>query len=231
MDNNPRRVAHAVKVLTADVRRANVVRATPADACAASHDRRIGRLSLSSPAPDTRSARKSNSERRSPRYARRVWSERPRSQREILVELLENRLHSPTVADSRGRTRQVSACVAASLTWTTLQVLAVAIMQLSDGVWPDRLPAVEVRIARPTDKLAEVLDFYCGHLGLPELIEARHGYQVVMVGLPGDKYHLEFTSHDDGSPGRAPSDENLLVFYFAPRTRCSTSSPTRRIRT
>jgi len=89
-------------------------------------------------------------------------------------------------------------------------------MQLSDGVWPDRLPAVEVRIARPTDKLAEVLDFYCGHLGLPELYRtAAHGYQVVMVGLPGDKYHLEFTSHDDGSPGRAPTDENLLVFYFA----------------
>jgi hypothetical protein len=31
----------------------------------------------------------------------------------------------------------------------------------------------------------------------------------------GDKYHLEFTSHDDGSPGRAPTKENLLVFYFA----------------
>jgi hypothetical protein len=43
-----------------------------------------------------------------------------------------------------------------------------------------------------------VLDFYCGDLG-----------------LPGDKYHLEFTSRDDGSPGRAPTDENLLVFYFA----------------
>ena len=64
-------------------------------------------------------------------------------------------------------------------------------MQLSDGVWPDRLPAVEVRIARPTDKLAEVL-----------------GYPVAMVGLPGDKYHLEFTSHGDGSPGRAPSGES-----------------------
>jgi catechol 2,3-dioxygenase-like lactoylglutathione lyase family enzyme len=87
---------------------------------------------------------------------------------------------------------------------------------LSDGVWPDRLPAVEVRIARPTDKLAEVLDFYCRDLGLPELFRtAAHGYQVVMVGLPGDRYHLEFTSHDNGSPGRAPTDENLLVFYFA----------------
>ena len=42
-------------------------------------------------------------------------------------------------------------------------------METSDGVWPDRLPAVEVRIARPTDKLGEVVDFYCRDLGLPEL--------------------------------------------------------------
>jgi uncharacterized glyoxalase superfamily protein PhnB len=35
-----------------------------------------------------------------------------------------------------------------------------------------------------------------------------------MVGLRGERYHLEFTSHVDGSPGRAPSEENLLVFYF-----------------
>jgi len=88
-------------------------------------------------------------------------------------------------------------------------------MELSDGVWPDRLPAVEVRIARPTDKLGEVLDFYCRDLGLPELYRtAAHGYQVVMVGLPGDKYHLEFTSHADGSPCPAPSIDNLLVLYL-----------------
>jgi hypothetical protein len=34
-------------------------------------------------------------------------------QREVLVELLENRVHSPTVADRRRSNRQVSACVAA----------------------------------------------------------------------------------------------------------------------
>jgi hypothetical protein len=85
----------------------------------------------------------------------------------------------------------------------------------SNGVWPDTVPAVQVRIARPTDKLDQVLDFYCGDLGLPQLYRTRaHGYEVVMVGLPGDTYHLEFTSHVDGSPGRAPTDENLLVLYF-----------------
>ena len=33
--------------------------------------------------------------------------------------------------------------------------------------------------------------------------------------LPGEKYHLEFTSHDDGSPDRASTSENLLDFCFA----------------
>ncbi len=89
-------------------------------------------------------------------------------------------------------------------------------MKLSAGTWPDSLPAVEVRIARPTDKLNEVLAFYRDQLGLPELYRTNgHGYEVVMVGLPGDRYHLEFTSHVNGSPGTAPSNENLLVFYFA----------------
>lgn len=93
-------------------------------------------------------------------------------------------------------------------------------MELSEGTWPDSLPAVEVRFARPTDKLAEVVSFYRDDLGLPELYRTQgHGYEVVMVGLPGDRYHLEFTSHVDGTPGTAPTDENLLVFYFATEAR------------
>ena len=32
--------------------------------------------------------------------------------------------------------------------------------------------------------------------------------------LPGGPYHLEFTQHDPGSPGPAPSRDNLLVLYF-----------------
>jgi hypothetical protein len=85
-------------------------------------------------------------------------------------------------------------------------------METSDGVWPDRLPAVEVRIARPTDKLGEVLDFYCRDLGLPELYRTTaNGYQVVMVGLPGDKYHLAPRWQ---SRSRAERRE-LVVFDFA----------------
>jgi hypothetical protein len=35
-----------------------------------------------------------------------------------------------------------------------------------------------------------------------------------VLGLPGRDHHLEFTQHDDGSPGAAPSRENLLALSF-----------------
>ena len=75
----------------------------------------------------------------------------------------------------------------------------------------------QVRVARPTDRLAEVERFYSQHLGLPVIyrFEDHTGYDGVMLGMPGTDHHLEFTSHVDGSPCPAPSRENLLVFYFA----------------
>ncbi len=74
----------------------------------------------------------------------------------------------------------------------------------------------QVRVARPTDRLDEVIRFYTEGLGLEELyrFENHAGYDGVMLGLPGAEYHLEFTSFADGSPGDAPSAENLLVLYF-----------------
>lgn len=58
--------------------------------------------------------------------------------------------------------------------------------------------------------------FYRDGLGLPELFrfEGHAGYDGVILGLPDADYHLEFTSHVDGSPCPAPSGDNLLVFYF-----------------
>lgn len=74
---------------------------------------------------------------------------------------------------------------------------------------------VQVRIARPTDKLEDVIAFYRDGLGLPELarFEAHAGYDGVMLGLPGKSVHLEFTRHEAGSPCPAPSLDNLLVLY------------------
>ncbi len=75
---------------------------------------------------------------------------------------------------------------------------------------------VQFRIARPTDKLEEVLRFYRDGLGLKVIgsFSDHDGYDGVMLGLPDAKYHLEFTSHKAGSPCPAPTKDNLLVFYF-----------------
>jgi catechol 2,3-dioxygenase-like lactoylglutathione lyase family enzyme len=85
--------------------------------------------------------------------------------------------------------------------------------------WPDDLPAVQVRMARPTDRLDEVVRFYHDGLGLPVIgrFDGHAGYDGVMLGLPGYDYHLEFTSHADGSPCPAPTQDNLLVFYIPDR--------------
>lgn len=85
-----------------------------------------------------------------------------------------------------------------------------------NSTWPHDLPAVQVRIARQTDQLETIEKFYCEGLGLQVIsrFKGHAGYDGVMIGLPDLSYHLEFISHVDGSPGAAPSDENLLVFYI-----------------
>jgi catechol 2,3-dioxygenase-like lactoylglutathione lyase family enzyme len=85
--------------------------------------------------------------------------------------------------------------------------------------WPQTLPVVQFRIARPTAHLNEVVRFYRDGLGLTIIgsFEGHAEYSGVMLGLPGHEYHLEFTSHAGGSPCPAPSKDNLLVFYIPER--------------
>jgi catechol 2,3-dioxygenase-like lactoylglutathione lyase family enzyme len=82
--------------------------------------------------------------------------------------------------------------------------------------WPAHLRVQQVRVARPTDRLEDVVAFYVDGLGLTRLgdFEGHAGYDGVFVGLPGTPYHLEFTHHVAGSPGDVPSAENLLVLYL-----------------
>lgn len=77
-------------------------------------------------------------------------------------------------------------------------------------------PIAQIRFARPTDRLAEVVRFYTVGLQLPRIDSfADHdGYDGVMIGLPGVHPHLEFTSHTAGSPCPAPSRDDLLVLYM-----------------
>ncbi|MBP1949711.1 VOC family protein [Virgibacillus litoralis] len=81
--------------------------------------------------------------------------------------------------------------------------------------------AAQVRIARPTDKFDEVIDFYEKGLGLERLTDFANpdGYTGVILGLPNAGYHLEFTKHADGSPCPAPTEDNLLVFYIPEKSK------------
>jgi hypothetical protein len=85
--------------------------------------------------------------------------------------------------------------------------------------WPQELPVVQVRVARPTDRLEAVVRFYRDGLGLQQIgsFSDHAGYSGVMLGLPGHDYHLEFTRHSEGSPCPAPTKDNLLVFYIPDR--------------
>lgn len=111
------------------------------------------------------------------------------------------------------------------MVWTMLSLVlstsVVAASVLVAGCSPARPPllAQQFRIARPTDKLEEVVRFYRDGLGLPVLggFSGHAGYDGVMVGLPDSTHHLEFTRHGGGSPGQAPTNDNLLVLYIADR--------------
>jgi catechol 2,3-dioxygenase-like lactoylglutathione lyase family enzyme len=82
--------------------------------------------------------------------------------------------------------------------------------------WPAGMLVTQVRVAHPTDRLEEVVRFYCEGLGLKIIgsFQEHEGYSGVLIGLPGHEYHLEFTQHSKGSPCPAPSRDNLLVFYI-----------------
>ena len=74
-----------------------------------------------------------------------------------------------------------------------------------------------LRVARPTDHLEEVVRFYTEGIGLSILgsFEDHEGFDGVMLGLPGAAYHLEFTRKHGHRAGRAPTQDNLLVFYIS----------------
>jgi len=84
--------------------------------------------------------------------------------------------------------------------------------------------AAQVRIARPTDRLEEVIDFYVNGLGLKQIerFTGNNGFEGVIIGLPDVNYHLEFTRHAEGSPCPAPTKDNLLVFYIENKREINT---------
>lgn len=73
-----------------------------------------------------------------------------------------------------------------------------------------------LRIARPTDRLEEVVRFYREGLGLQEMGGFRNhdGFDGVMLGLPEAPWHLEFTHQHGHAVGDAPTRDHLLVLYL-----------------
>ena len=76
-----------------------------------------------------------------------------------------------------------------------------------------------LRVARPSDDLDALLPFYVDGLGLEVLFRfnGHDGFDGVIVGRPGWPYHLEFTRARGHVAGRAPTADNLLVFYYQDR--------------
>ena len=77
-----------------------------------------------------------------------------------------------------------------------------------------------MRVARPTDGLAAIVDMYVRGLGLAILAQFtdHDGFDGAILGHPGAPYHIEFTSQRGHRVGTAPTKDHLLVFYVPDRS-------------
>jgi prolyl oligopeptidase len=77
--------------------------------------------------------------------------------------------------------------------------------------------SAKLRVARPTDDLAEITAMYVNGLGFDVLasFEDHNGFDGSIIGHKQHNYHFEFTHHRGTTVGQAPTKDNLLVFYFS----------------
>jgi len=73
-----------------------------------------------------------------------------------------------------------------------------------------------LRVARPVSDLARTRDMYCRGLGLRVVgsFKEHHGFDGVMLGVPGASYHFEFTHSRNRLVSPTPTIEDLVVFYI-----------------
>lgn len=74
---------------------------------------------------------------------------------------------------------------------------------------------MQLRVARHTERLDEVVAFYRDGIGLTEIggFRDHEGYDGVFLAVPGTGAHLELTTGGaHGAPASHP--ESLLVFYL-----------------
>jgi hypothetical protein len=80
---------------------------------------------------------------------------------------------------------------------------------------------MQLRVARHTERLQQVVGFYRDGIGLTEVggFRGHDGYDGVFLAVPGTGAHLELTA-GGGHGVAAPHPESLLVLYSAARRRC-----------
>jgi len=74
---------------------------------------------------------------------------------------------------------------------------------------------MQVRVARHTNRLAEIVRFYRDGLGLREIghFKDHDGYDGIFLALTGTETHLEFTTGGEHR-GPTPHLDSLLVLYL-----------------
>jgi catechol 2,3-dioxygenase-like lactoylglutathione lyase family enzyme len=74
---------------------------------------------------------------------------------------------------------------------------------------------MQLRVARHTERLDEVVAFYRDGIGLAELgrFDDHDGYRGVFLAVPGTNAHLELTAGGE-HPAPTPHPESLLVLYL-----------------
>lgn len=77
----------------------------------------------------------------------------------------------------------------------------------------------KMRVARPTDNLANITRMYTEGLGFKLIgsFENHNGFNGSILGHENHNYHLEFTHHIGVKVGKAPTQDNLLIFYLPDR--------------
>lgn len=77
-------------------------------------------------------------------------------------------------------------------------------------------PRSVMRVARPTDNLQAISQMYTEGLGFEILaqFEGHSEFDGIVLGHKNHPYHLEFTQQQGTSVGKAPTPENLIVFYI-----------------
>ena len=76
--------------------------------------------------------------------------------------------------------------------------------------------SAKLRVARPTDNLEAITEMYVNGLGFKLLgqFQGHNDFDGSIIGHEQHNYHLEFTHHKGATVGKAPTQDNLLVFYF-----------------